>query len=83
LSTQREVPPTVRSTFPAGQSQTAVRGFGLPPGPQAKFSAADAMIAATRGALTSKQANIPARSRMSAPKHTCAATREEPRESPW
>lgn len=65
LSTQREVPPTVRSILPFGQSQRAVRGFGRPPAPQEKFSAPSALSEsdATTGAATSKRADVADRTR--------------------
>jgi hypothetical protein len=58
LSTHREVPPTVRSTLPPGQSQRAVLGFGRPPTPQAKFSAPSACWAtnAAKGAKARSEA---------------------------
>jgi hypothetical protein len=65
LSTHREVPPTVRSTLPPGQSQRAVFGFGRPPAPQAKFSAPSACRAtsAASGATTRSEARIADRRR--------------------
>src|SRR5580765_3138849 len=39
-ATQWETLPVVFSIFPGGQLHFAVVGFGVPPGPQAKFSAA-------------------------------------------
>ena len=56
LSTQREVPPVVFSSFPGGQMHLAVFGSAEPPGPHTKFSAAgeSAALIATRSGTTTK-----------------------------